>query len=260
MEKLTIRTFASLRRILTLSICLGMLFSFPAMADGWEKDAKGWSYKYYFYSDGPGTRGEYYKSGIFKIDGESYAFNDNGYMVVGWYWESYYEEWHYFEPDGRMRYEPLTTEQGITYYFSADDGACLNPNGEAVSAYELRLLELVSIYSELDIELPVLGLQQKVDWANIKTIIHNGDNFVYEFSHLPAEVPQKMKLQHAYISDYVSKYSKSLELLKQIMAHVESANTDYKKLIELTTQYNKALNDLDRVSDEETYAGVDMIE
>ncbi len=61
---------------------------------GWKKTSKGWWYD--LGADG------YAKNYAYYIQGETYQFDDQGYMVTGWYSEDDYT-WFFYNNDGSMK-------------------------------------------------------------------------------------------------------------------------------------------------------------
>ena len=223
--------------------------SFTALAGGWEHDSKGWKYSYSIsYEPLP----YYVKDDITSIDGDRYAFDKDGYMVIGWWRSSLYENiedddyyeddnyykddnyWYYFNEDGKMRYEPLNNE-GKTYYFNQSTGRCLNPTGEAISQYEVAIKGINVDISGL---ITSIDKYQEIDIESIKAHISAVERLVNAINNLPTDVPNKYKVQHAYMLAYVRELSPRAEILKQILANIEAPNTDYQKLIKQIEEFN----------------------
>ena len=88
-----------------------------AVCDEWIKFPEG--YRYYningcYYAGGPDGEGNMYLA-FREIDGKTYAFDLNGYMVTGWVHQ--WNDWYYFNTDGSM-----ATNQWIddTFYVNED--------------------------------------------------------------------------------------------------------------------------------------------
>ena len=77
----------------------------------WKYDANGWWYQN---EDGK----SYPKSVVQKIDGKTYRFDENGYMVTGWYNND--GKWEYYQPSGAQG----TGWQAVggKLYFLGEDG------------------------------------------------------------------------------------------------------------------------------------------
>ena len=77
----------------------------------WKHDANGWWYQN---EDGK----TYPKSVVQKIDGTAYRFDENGYMVTGWYDND--GKWEYYQPSGAQG----TGWQAVDgkLYFLGEDG------------------------------------------------------------------------------------------------------------------------------------------
>lgn len=232
-----------------LSVVFLSSLSFTALADGWEHDSKGWKYSFSIsYEPLP----YYIKDDITSIDGDRYAFDKDGYMVIGWWRSSLYENiedddyyeddnyykddnyWYYFNEDGKMRYEPLNNE-GKTYYFNQSSGSCLNPTGEAISQYEVAIKGINVDISGL---ITSIDKYQEIDIESIKAHISAVERLVNAINNLPTDVPNKYKVQHAYMLAYVRELSPKVEILKQILANIEAPNTDYQKLIKQIEEFN----------------------
>ncbi len=74
--------------VAALSICSAV----PAMAAGWQKDARGWWYVF--------DSGDYASNGWRTIDGKEYCFDAEGYLVKGW--AQMNGQWRYFREDGTI--------------------------------------------------------------------------------------------------------------------------------------------------------------
>ena len=80
-------------------------------APGWhEKDSK----LYYISEDTKENA-----VGLYQIDGSTYLFDSDGYMLTGW--QTYKGDTYYFNSDGVMQ-KGKTTIDGTEYYFSPDSG------------------------------------------------------------------------------------------------------------------------------------------
>ena len=68
--------------------------------------------------------GTFARDGIYTISGVDYAFDQNGWMVTGWYlqtWDDGTTDWYYFNNNGSMYYGWLQSG-GSWYYFDEEDG------------------------------------------------------------------------------------------------------------------------------------------
>lgn len=92
--------------VAALSICSAV----PAMAAGWQQDARGWWYVF--------DSGNYAVNGWRNIDGKDYLFDADGYLVKGW--AQMNGQWKYFREDGSIATGWLY-DGGNWYY--------LDPNG-----------------------------------------------------------------------------------------------------------------------------------
>lgn len=82
-----------------------------AYGAGWQQSDNGWWYEY--------EDGRYAKSGIRQIGDQSYAFDDNGYMLYGWQYLGF--KWHYFEPSGGAMAIGWKQVDGKWYYLDPED-------------------------------------------------------------------------------------------------------------------------------------------
>ena len=232
---------------LVIEVLLSVVFisslSFTALAEGWEQDSRGWRYGYTV-DDSPLPY--YIQNDSLFIGGYRYAFDKEGYMVTGWwqypvlYEEVEYDEydndnyWYYFNEDGKMRYDPLD-DNGTTYYFSQTTGECLNPDGGTISQYEVAIKGINIDVSDL---ITSIDVYHEIDIEDVKAHISTVDKLVNAVNNLPTDVPKKYKIRHAYLLAYVNELSPKAEILKQILANIESSNTDYQKLIKQIEEFN----------------------
>ena len=223
-----------------LSVVFISSLSFTALAAGWEQDSRGWKYGCSC-SDSPEL---YYPSNeTFTIDDAKYGFDKDGYMVTGWwhdgvYYYDYHQNsalyyWYYFNEDGKMRYEPLN-EDGKTYYFD-EDGECLNPDGQAISQYPLAVKKLVIDNSDL---VDSIEIGDNADLEMLKAHISAVEKLRADVNNLPNDIPNNYKIFHAHLLAYTQRLESKVELLRQIVANIESQNTDYQKLITQIEEYN----------------------
>ena len=223
-----------------LSVVFISSLSFTALAAGWEQDSRGWKYGCSC-SDSPEL---YYPSNeTFTIDDAKYGFDKDGYMVTGWwhddvYYYDYHQNsalyyWYYFNEDGKMRYEPLN-EDGKTYYFD-EDGECLNPDGQAISQYPLAVKKLVIDNSDL---VDSIEIGDNADLVMLKSHISAVEKLRADVNNLPNDIPNNYKIFHAHLLAYTQRLESKVELLRQIVANIESQNTDYQKLITQIEEYN----------------------
>lgn len=73
--------------ILTIGLLMAGSMTMPSYAD-WQQDEAGYWYVF--------DNGGYARSQIIAIDGVNYAFDQNAYMVKGWYNQN--GDWYYFDP------------------------------------------------------------------------------------------------------------------------------------------------------------------
>ena len=212
-----------------LSVVFVSSLSFSVFADTWEQDSKGWKYSYTC-CDSPLPY--YPKDESLFIEDSKYAFNEEGYMVTGW-WNDDWGDWYYFNEDGKMRYEPLN-EDGKTYYFD-EDGECLNPDGQAISQYPLAVKKLVIDNSDL---VDSIEIGDNADLEMLKTHISAVEKLRADVNNLPNDIPNNYKIFHANLLAYTQRLESKVELLRQIVANIESQNTDYQKLITQIEEYN----------------------
>ena len=86
--------------------------------------------------------GTYAQNGIYTINGIDYAFDQNGWMVTGWYlqtWDDGTTDWYYFNSDGSMYYGWLQSGES-RYYFDEEDGYMYADTFEYIGdgAYQFR--------------------------------------------------------------------------------------------------------------------------
>lgn len=65
-----------------------------------------------------GTNGNMLKDGLYVIDGKTYLFNENGYLVDGW--QSYDKRWYYFDEYNFAAVTGWNEIDSIVYYFGDD--------------------------------------------------------------------------------------------------------------------------------------------
>ena len=124
-----------------------------SLTPGWHEDENG-----RWYQNADGT---YYTSGFAQIDGETYAFNDNGYMQTGWVTKGSND--YYFNEDGSYNEEKKRPLIALTF----DDGPgqytdkllnCLEENnahatffmlGQNVENYQDEVKRMLEIGCEL---------------------------------------------------------------------------------------------------------------
>ena len=81
----------------------------PEVSTGWQHDDHGWWYR--------SSENTYYADGTVVIDGSTYLFNSDGYMLTGW--QQLNGHWYYFNTSGAMVTGGLTID-GKYYYFDSD--------------------------------------------------------------------------------------------------------------------------------------------
>lgn len=79
----------------------------------WDRDAKGYWYLF--------DTGSYARSQIIAIDGVNYAFDQNAYMVEGWYQDAN-SNWYYFAPQSGAQVYGWLQLNGIWYYLNPNEG------------------------------------------------------------------------------------------------------------------------------------------
>lgn len=87
---------------------ISIIMSFGVLA-GWTRDSNGWWYKF--------SDGTYPSGGIYTIDGEKYAFNDDGYMKADTWVETEDGGWMYATSSGAM-----AANQWVGDYYMGADG------------------------------------------------------------------------------------------------------------------------------------------
>ncbi|MGL5436047.1 MAG: hypothetical protein ACRDBO_11690 [Lachnospiraceae bacterium] len=94
--------------VLKIFISTAVLVMGPSIVSlaGWGQNEKGY---YYQFEDG-----YYAKSSIRTIDGNNYAFDDNGYMLEGWQYISF--NWYYLEPGSGIQVFGWKSIDGVWYY------------------------------------------------------------------------------------------------------------------------------------------------
>ena len=92
-------------------------------------DASGaWRYDQWIYSTYAGkywyryAEGESPSDGMVEISGKTYCFDENGYMVTGWYHDEETQEWYYFQEDGARVHSGWYWIGGKCYYFDMETG------------------------------------------------------------------------------------------------------------------------------------------
>lgn len=78
---------------------------------GWDQDEKG----YWYLNDS----GSYARDQIMNIDGVNYAFDQQAYMVKGWYQKD--GEWYYFSPESGGQLLGWQQMDGKWYYLNPDN-------------------------------------------------------------------------------------------------------------------------------------------
>lgn len=96
--------------IATVAAALSICHATPALAEGWQKDNRGWWYLY--------DNGSYPVDTWRTIGGRDYCFDASGYLVKGW--AQYGYQWRYFRDDGTVAIG-WQMDNGKWYYF--DDNA-----------------------------------------------------------------------------------------------------------------------------------------
>lgn len=91
--------------VAALSICSAV----PAMAAGWQRDARGWWYVF--------DSGNYAVNGWRTIEGKEYCFDADGYLVKGW--AQMNGQWKYFREDGTIATGWLS-DGGKWYYLDGN--------------------------------------------------------------------------------------------------------------------------------------------
>lgn len=91
-------------------------------AGQWVLDATGWWYQR--------ANGSYPRDGVYFVEGVQYAFDENGYMVTGWYQRavapgSSSYVWCYFDESGHM-VKGWRQINNIWYYFADTGVMCVN--------------------------------------------------------------------------------------------------------------------------------------
>ena len=97
-------------KILAAAAMLSAACAMTAYA-GWNQDDKGYWYQY--------DNGFYAKGGIKTIDGVTYAFDEEGYMLTGWQYISF--RWYYFDTGTGAQTIGWTQLDGKWYYLDPKD-------------------------------------------------------------------------------------------------------------------------------------------
>ncbi|MBE6005049.1 MAG: hypothetical protein E7232_13415 [Lachnospiraceae bacterium] len=115
------------------TILCTLVFGFNAFAEGWQQDEYGW-----WYEDDDGT---YPYDGVYEIDGDYYAFDDDGYLLTNTWFKSsdgsysystgsgviarnqWVEGTYYVGNDGEMLRNTYTPDG----YYVGSDGQWTNP-------------------------------------------------------------------------------------------------------------------------------------
>ena len=84
----------------------------PKPKTGWNQDSRGWWYVL--------DNGSYVKAKLWTIDGETYYFADDGYMVTGWYQIG--SDWYSFANNGAMKKNQWDGD----YWLKADGRMAVN--------------------------------------------------------------------------------------------------------------------------------------
>lgn len=95
------------KALLIATVALAAMMVFPAYA-GWEQDEKGYWYMF--------DSGSYARSQIVGIDGVNYAFDQQAYMVKGWY--NVGADWYYFSPESGAQVTGWQQVDGTWYYLN----------------------------------------------------------------------------------------------------------------------------------------------
>lgn len=91
-----------------------------AYAGSWQSDERG----YWYQND----NGVYMKGATFTIDGATYAFDDSGYMVTGWYRQNGNTPWTYYMPGSGVRQTGWLQDGGKWYYLDPARGGEMKMN------------------------------------------------------------------------------------------------------------------------------------
>ena len=102
-----------IKSFIIFTILCTLVFGINAFAEGWQQDEYGW-----WYEDDDGT---YPYDGVYEIDGDYYAFDDDGYLLTNTWFKSYDGSYCYATGSG-----VIARNQWIegTYYVG-NDGAML---------------------------------------------------------------------------------------------------------------------------------------
>lgn len=98
-------------RVTCTAALLTIAMTIPAFG-GWDQDEKG----YWYLNDS----GSYARDQIMNIDGVNYAFDQQAYMVKGWYQKD--GQWFYFSPESGGQLLGWQQIDGKWYYLNPDNG------------------------------------------------------------------------------------------------------------------------------------------
>lgn len=106
------------KRMVLLSVAALMTVSmaFPASAGSWDQDEKG----YWYVNDS----GSYARDQMMVIDGVNYAFDQQAYMVKGWYQQE--GNWYYFSPETGAQVTGWTQIDGKWYYLNPGNSGIMH--------------------------------------------------------------------------------------------------------------------------------------
>ncbi len=105
-----------------MAAAMSAAFAFTAFAGQWAQDEIGYKYQ--------NDSGSYARDQIMAIDGVTYGFDQNAYMVNGW--KQFDSKWYYFEPGTGYQVSGWKQIGDLWYY--------LNPNnGNATQTSWLRI-------------------------------------------------------------------------------------------------------------------------
>lgn len=91
---------------------LSASMALTSYAAGWDRDEKGYWYLF--------DNGAYARNQIVNIDGVNYAFDQNAYMVEGWYNSN--SNWYYFSPGSGAQVLGWLNLNGTWYYLDPSTG------------------------------------------------------------------------------------------------------------------------------------------
>ncbi len=201
--------------LFTFMTVFTLFISINSYAEGWKQDSKGWRY-YLDNYNGPG--GDYIKDNDSEIDEEKYRFDENGYMITGWWHNDYYDDWYYYDESGKMLKTSLAYK-GVTYYFDPETGKCLNKDGDKVSEFVLAYRNWQIKHDKFVEDKNILNEKEDID----KLI-----SIIDELYNLPSDIPQN--------------YLYELEVKRKRLGRTKNILLYKKELIELSEQpeFNQA--------------------